>query len=190
MSETRRDFKQWQIDLVYEEQEGCCTRCGAGLEQTGFHRHHKDGDHANNSLSNLELLCPRCHHSLSGLTNPYTQHKEKEAFVLEKAMNIVESILSPQTVEVTDAKGNKSTKVLELSGVVLDKLTDTLSMILSVSRNVNEVDYGREFTPSSIKLMRKSSEAEIQAQAYMDGYLEGIKKALSGIVLKQQEMKE
>lgn len=38
--------------------KGPCSRCGA---LRGMDVHHKDGDHANNSLGNLERICRRCH---------------------------------------------------------------------------------------------------------------------------------
>jgi hypothetical protein len=41
-----------------------CNKCG-GTEWLGqpipLELEHRDGDHANNSLENLELLCPNCH---------------------------------------------------------------------------------------------------------------------------------
>jgi len=98
--------------------------------------------------------------------------------VLEKANSIIEQILNPQTVEIVDAKGNTQTKVLELSGVVLDKLTDMLSLSLRVSRNATDVDYGREFTPASIKLQRSIADQDARLQSFMDGVMYGVKRAL------------
>lgn len=44
--------------------EKCCEQCGItnwmGKEIT-FHLHHIDGNHNNNELSNLQVLCPNCH---------------------------------------------------------------------------------------------------------------------------------
>lgn len=41
-----------------------CEKCGIsvwnGLE-ISLHLHHKDGDHTNQSLENLQILCPNCH---------------------------------------------------------------------------------------------------------------------------------
>lgn len=46
----------------YKEKK--CERCGITEwmgEDITFQLHHKDGDHHNNELSNLESLCPNCH---------------------------------------------------------------------------------------------------------------------------------
>ena len=41
-----------------------CERCGASYwngKKLPLELHHKDGDHYNNELDNLEILCPNCH---------------------------------------------------------------------------------------------------------------------------------
>ena len=41
-----------------------CERCGITEwlnKPIALHLHHKDGDHNNNKLDNLEVLCPNCH---------------------------------------------------------------------------------------------------------------------------------
>ena len=42
-----------------------CTGCGNDGRWNGYvltlHVHHKDGDHNNNNIKNLEFLCPNCH---------------------------------------------------------------------------------------------------------------------------------
>lgn len=53
----RQPFKKWVVDLVYEAQQGLCSRCGVSLEAEPFQIHHKDANHSNNELSNCELLC-------------------------------------------------------------------------------------------------------------------------------------
>lgn len=48
--------------------EDKCEKCGAVYwlgKKLPLELHHKDGDHFNNELSNLEILCPNCH-SVSG----------------------------------------------------------------------------------------------------------------------------
>lgn len=47
----------------------CCERCGVstwGVENKvlSLELHHKDGNHRNSLLSNLELLCPNCHRAV------------------------------------------------------------------------------------------------------------------------------
>ena len=186
MSEERQDFKKWQVDIVYSDvQEGQCSRCPASLENTGFHKHHKDKNPANNEISNLELLCPRCHHSLAGLSNPYTEHREQERLVLQKINLLVNQILEPQVVKYVDSKGVEQSKVLELSGVVLDKLVDVLSLSLKVSKNVTDVDYGIQYTPAIIKLQRKMAEQEAMADKYIEGYMQAVKDTLSKVELKK-----
>lgn len=50
------------IKAGYKERK--CEKCGI-TEWMGkeivFHLHHKDGNHINNKLDNLEVLCPNCH---------------------------------------------------------------------------------------------------------------------------------
>jgi hypothetical protein len=45
-------------DLLLERLGGRCEICGS---TNGLVVHHKDNDRRNNSLSNLQLLCPACH---------------------------------------------------------------------------------------------------------------------------------
>lgn len=42
----------------------CCEKCGLSEwlgEPIPLELHHKDGDHYNNNLDNLAMLCPNCH---------------------------------------------------------------------------------------------------------------------------------
>lgn len=50
------------VDEGYKENK--CECCGITEwcnKQITFHLHHKDGNHNNNKLKNLEVLCPNCH---------------------------------------------------------------------------------------------------------------------------------
>lgn len=38
-----------------------CERCGYDKEMRILGVHHKDRNHKNNDLENLEVLCPTCH---------------------------------------------------------------------------------------------------------------------------------
>ena len=44
--------------------ENCCEICGVLIWQgveLPLELHHKDGNHFNNDLENLQILCPNCH---------------------------------------------------------------------------------------------------------------------------------
>lgn len=47
---------------------GPCIRCGAKGE-----RHHKDGDTSNNTDSNVEMLCRRCHMEEDGRLQAFAE---------------------------------------------------------------------------------------------------------------------
>ena len=52
------------IRRVIRDTRKCCERCGKdliGVGRYGWAVHHKDHDRTNNDISNLELLCKRCH---------------------------------------------------------------------------------------------------------------------------------
>jgi len=164
----RRDFKKWVVDLVYEAQEGCCANCGASLEQTGFHRHHKDNNPKNNSIDNLELLCPRCHYAQKGTDNPYTRHQAQEKRILEKLNQLIDLALE-----------NK------LSGATMERLLDAMSMSLKISRRVTEVDYGLEHIPPSIKMQRYVAERKLIQDAFLEGFKEGAKSVI--LLLRREE---
>ena len=55
-----------------------CEICGLRLWQNQelvFQIHHKDGNHKNHILSNLQLLCPNCHSQ----TDTFSNRKRKES---------------------------------------------------------------------------------------------------------------
>ena len=76
MQEDRKDFKPYQVELVFRKQDGICAKCGRTLYK-GFIRDHEDGDHSNNSIENLMLFDSQRNHAKfhvkirqHGLTNP------------------------------------------------------------------------------------------------------------------------
>ena len=64
-------LKNKLIEFGLKEEK--CEICGI-TEWLGkpvkFHLHHKDGDHYNNELSNLQILCPNCHKLIHKLDSP------------------------------------------------------------------------------------------------------------------------
>ena len=60
-------------NLIYSGRELKCEECIIGEEYNGhpivLEIHHKDGDHSNNKLDNLQFLCPNCHSQTSNYRN-------------------------------------------------------------------------------------------------------------------------
>jgi hypothetical protein len=165
----RKDFKKWIVDLVYESSMGLCPRCGASLEDEPFH--HKDGNHANNTLDNCELLCIKCHHSTYGEDNAYSKHKSQEALTLETLNAVMKNASDPNT---------------KVSGAVLEKLLEGLSLGLKVSRQSTGLDYGMMRTPASINIERGYAESKALGDAYSTGYMEGVKATVSKLGVKTE----
>lgn len=57
------NLKEKLFTLGYKEKK--CEKCGCGTEWEGLpltlELHHIDGNHYNNNLNNLQILCPNCH---------------------------------------------------------------------------------------------------------------------------------
>ena len=155
----RKFFEDWKVTQVYLAQEGVCARCGAPLEH-GFHRHHKDGNPANNSIENLELLCPRCHYATFGAEgekNPWEEHKKLE----EKMLQRVDEIIG----KAVEGK---------MSGAVVDKILEAIKLELSLSRSINRINEELEKVPPSIAIMKKLYETRILQETYLEGFRDGV----------------
>lgn len=148
---------------------GLCPRCGASLEDEPFHIHHKDGNHANNTLENCELLCIKCHHMTFGEDNAYSKHKTQEALTLDTLNTVIKNASDPNT---------------KVSGAVLEKLLEGLTNGLRISRQVTGLDYGMMRTPVSIRLERGYTESKALSDAYSEGYMIGLKDGITRGVKK------
>jgi len=153
----RKFFEDWKVTQVYLAQEGVCARCGASLEH-GFHRHHKDGDPSNNSIDNLELLCPKCH--MATLGRSLEEHREQERKVLDALNRLIEEIFQGK-----------------ISGALADKAIDAIRLSLRVSRQINELDEGLESPPASIMLVKRLQESKILMNTYLEGWKQGFQEA-------------
>jgi hypothetical protein len=154
--ETRRNFEQWKVEVVYRLQDGCCAKCGATL-QNGFHRDHKDGHHTNNSVDNLRLFCPKCH----GGEQYETLQKQKKQH-LEELKGIIAM-----------GQGEKA------SGTVIDKLVEAIKLALTLERQVYGADI--EYPPASVKIETDRTVFEYGLKQYEEGVKEGILKGLETI---------
>jgi hypothetical protein len=165
----RRAFPQWRVELAYIAQDGVCARCGNTLE-LGFHRHHKDGNPANNSLENLELLCPECHRATLG--EAYKRHREQE----ERALSYLNKLLD----ECFNGR---------LSGATVERLVDAITLSLKISRSLNKLDEGIESPPPTIALLKKLQETRILQETYLEGFKEGVKWMAERLKVVEQSAK-
>ena len=147
----RKDFPEWMVEEAYIRQDGVCANCGASLRD-GFHRHHKDGNPANNSPDNLVLLCPDCHY-ITFKKDKWNEHKELEREVLGVLREALKRV------------ANK-----ELSGASLERMILAASKVLSISRHEKGLMDPVERLP---ELHRREN------VIWADGYREGLKNAMS-----------
>lgn len=58
--------------IAFENFPHVCNRCGKPVTLTTSHVHHKDRNPKNNELSNLEILCVKCHRREHVVRDPKT----------------------------------------------------------------------------------------------------------------------
>ena len=66
--------------------QDCCEACGNSYwldKKLPLELHHKDGDHYNNELENLTILCPNCHAVLGDNSGAAIGNYDKYAEVTE-----------------------------------------------------------------------------------------------------------
>lgn len=75
----QRYITSWKLkkrllsEKIFNHQCDKCLRCLWLKKPIPLELHHIDGDHSNNSLNNLSLLCPNCH----ALTDNYRAKNKK-----------------------------------------------------------------------------------------------------------------
>ncbi|MEM2294593.1 MAG: HNH endonuclease [Nitrososphaerota archaeon] len=151
----RKDFPRWKVEQVYIAQDGVCAKYGDSLEH-GFHRHHKDGNPANNEIDNLELLCPECHRATLG--DAVTEHRKQEEKVLSDLNRLIDECFAGK-----------------ISGAVVERLIEAITLSLKVSRNLDKIDEGLESPPTSIALLKRMQETKILQETYLEGFKDGVK---------------
>lgn len=76
----------------------CCGNEEWNNQPIPLEIHHKDGDHLNNELDNLQLLCPNCHAQTSNFKgrNMHKVERTDEEFVeaLSKSKNIRQALIN------------------------------------------------------------------------------------------------
>lgn len=112
----RKDFKPWVVAIVYNEQQGVCAKCGNPLKSK-YHRHHKNGDHADNSLENLELHCTACHSGEAYIT--YLNQKKQ-------ALGNVEALVHKITKgEISGSAAERGVEAIKLQLSLIEQCYPT-----------------------------------------------------------------
>ena len=150
----RKDFAPWKVEEVYKLQDGCCKKCGNPLASTGFQRHHKDGNHANNAVDNLELMCPRCHGSES--YNTYLKQMGEQLVNTNKLIQ----------------KAEDGT----IAGTIVDKTLDAIKLALSL--NTQLYGYEVEKPPAAIQAQQYLESSRAMLVQHEESLKEGILKGL------------
>ena len=84
--------------------------------------HHKDGNHSNNELNNLELLCPNCHSYTEGFRNKSIQKpKEKTKFCADCGKPISKRATRCRECEVKNRTSDKPITRQELKQLIRTK---------------------------------------------------------------------
>ena len=170
--ETRKDFEPWKVSIVYNLQEGLCKKCGKPLGKK-FHRHHKNGDHGDNSIDNLELHCPACH---SG--EAYTTYIEQKKQALGNVGALVDKTI----------KG-------EVSGAAAERALEAIKLQLSLIEQVYPTEL--EDIPVEIRVKNYLVGSGILLKEYERGVRKGVNmgvniqlEALLPIAIKAKQLEE
>lgn len=149
--DTRRDFDKWAVELVYKNQDGCCANCGNPLAN-GFIRDHVDGNHSNNTIGNLRLLCPRCDE---------TEYHKTLFKQLEDSKRSVDTLIKRAAED-------------NISGAVLDKALDAIKLSLSLNNQI--YGYDIEKPPAAIQAEQYIASSRILLEQWEEAYKLGIQK--------------
>ncbi len=164
--DTRKDFADWKVAVVYMAQEGVCINsdkpdgCGNTLAN-GFHRHHKNGNNADDSVQNLELRCPECHHAT------YTGAKQKNLAAHRRQERKIFGQLNSMIAQMT---GSES----KIAGATAERLLEAMSLSLKMSKQMNHIGDDLEYPPPSVSLFKKMLEEDTLKDTLLEGYKLGV----------------
>lgn len=123
-------LRKYLINFGFKEAK--CEVCGLS-EWLGkpipLELHHKNGDHYNNHLENLEILCPTCHAQKTNGSNNPSSSKYAPSLMPESTANIA----VPESVGVL-ATAERSPKQPELVVVTCCKCLKSFSVSASAAR--------------------------------------------------------
>ena len=160
----RRSFSAFKVEAVYLAQDGCCARCGSSLEH-GFHRHHRNGDPTDNSIENLELLCPSCHRASMG--EAFDNYQRRLEWAVGSLSKLVQNAL--------DGK---------IAGNLAETIKEAIVLVLKYAREL----YGLatpESPPPTVVLTEKIQEMRLIEEVYLDAFRKGFECGV-GVKLKNE----
>lgn len=158
MEKVRKDFPQWMVDRKYIEQDGVCAKCGNPLTN-GFHRHHKDGNPANNSYENLALLCIECHFAtFKKEENPLERHRELERQVMDTIQQALAMTLEGR-----------------MTGSTLERVLEGCDRLLAESWKEKGIASQIEFPSPTFTMLRNMMKSGLVQEAFLEGFKEGVR---------------
>jgi len=80
-----RVLSDYRLLAKREKPSECCERCGYGKVPGILQVHHKDRNRLNNSIDNLEIICPNCHQEEHFLNNDGIYKRTKIGVACTKA---------------------------------------------------------------------------------------------------------
>jgi hypothetical protein len=149
----RRDFKPYQVELVYKEQDGCCKKCGKPLGH-GFIRDHENGNHCDNSIGNLRLLCASCNGS-----EAYATYRKQMIASFNDTNVLVKKAIDGA-----------------IAGTIVDKALDAIK--LSLSLNTQLYGYEIEKPPAAIAAQQYIESSKIMLDQWEEALKQGILKGI------------
>lgn len=158
LNNTHSNYKSYSLlrRLVSEGyKEYKCEICGISEwmnKPLSLHLHHKNGDHTNNHLDNLQILCPNCH----AQTDTYCGKKKK------KPKEVKEKQIKPKKKKEPKPKVIKMPPVSreELKSLIRTQPFLTLGKMFNVSDNAVRKWCDKYKLPRHSFLIRKISDTE------------------------------
>lgn len=133
-----------------------CANCGCTGEWFGktisLQLHHKDGNHNNNELSNLEFLCPNCHASTDSYSrNKKTKIDEEKVIELIKEGNTIRQVLLILGVSDGSANYTRVYQILEKNNLQYVNFSHNQHLISEPNQPNFCIDCGRPIAQSATR---------------------------------------
>lgn len=138
-----------EFDKFIENRTGSpCDICGK-TDRNRSEAHHKDGDHSNNSLENLQWLCNSCHKKAHYLMGRKKMGEKGLLSVLEKIVSI--DFIGEKEVYDVEVSGEVSHTFVTSEGIVTSNSHAAAYSIMSYWSQWFKVNYPLEFWTTSLQ---------------------------------------